>query len=83
MISRYVFARAAETIFSTVVLIDGKLLGAEVSDGILIPDWYYVKNIFIDDCIGTFKIKAEKIRIFTKKKYSVKKEKGIITIKVF
>ena len=82
-LSRYVFARAAETIFSTVVLIDGKLLGAEVSDGILIPDWYYVKNIFIDDCIGTFKIKAEKIRIFTKKKYSVKKEKGIITIKVF
>ena len=59
-LSRYAWARAADTWFKTVAVLSDKVLMARLVDGVLVPDFDDFEQLYIGDYTGTFYIRAAK-----------------------
>ena len=56
-LSRYVWARAADTWFNTVAILPGNVLMAKKTDGVLYPQNPAFKTLYIGEVTGTFYLK--------------------------
>ena len=59
-LSRYAWARAADTWYKTVAVLEHHLLMAKEVDGIIEPEFVDFDNLYIGDYTGTFYIRASK-----------------------
>ena len=83
-ISRYVFARGFETWFKTVAILSGYTIGAHTEKGVIIPYAVGFEILYIGDVSEDICIKApERIKIISKRNYSVKNNHGLLLITIF
>ena len=79
-LSRYAWARASDTWFETVAILNGHVLMAKNENGILVPDCTGFNKLYIGDVTGTFYIRTDKqFEIISNKKVHVE---GTSVIKI-
>lgn len=71
-LSRYAWARAADTWFDTVAILPDANLMVKLEDGVMIPEYPDFKTLYIGDITGVFMLKAEQgFDIISSKKVTV------------
>ena len=79
-LSRYAWARAADTWYKTVAILPEQILMAKTETNVIIPECDQFKKLYIGDVVGTFQLKADNdFEIISKKNVTVE-GKGVLTI---